>query len=173
MSVAKRFVLDANVFIDAQKNYYAPDICPGFWSALIRQHEASRVCSIDQVKAELVNEKLKTWASKTAPASFFKGTQGKSVVDAFRQMVNWVQEERQFTSAAKAEFSSVADGWLVAFAKANGLTVVTLEAYAPDARKKVMIPNICEEFGVDCCDTFEMLRDLKEQFGLKKRGRTN
>lgn len=173
MSAAKRFVLDADVFIEAQKHYYASDICPGFWNALIRQHEASRVCSIDRVKVELVNEKLKTWVSRTAPASFFKGTEGKSVVDAFGQMVNWVQDERQFTPAAKAEFSSVADGWLVAFAKTNGRTVVTHEAYAPDARNKVKIPNVCKEFDVDYCNTFQMLRDLKEQFGLKKRGRTN
>jgi len=28
-------VLDAKVFIEAHKKYYAPDICPAFWNALI------------------------------------------------------------------------------------------------------------------------------------------
>ncbi len=42
MSAGKRYVLDANVFIDAHQNYYAFDICPGFWNALIQQHNTSR-----------------------------------------------------------------------------------------------------------------------------------
>ena len=84
-------------------------------------------------------------------------------------MVKWVQGEQQFTGAAKAEFASVADGWVVAYAKANGLVVVTHEEYAPDAKKKVPIPNVCLEFDVDYCNTFEMLRELKVQFVLRKR----
>ncbi len=171
MSAAKRYALDADVFIEAHKNYYASDICPGFWSALIRQHDASRVCSIDRVKTELKNEYLKAWISKTAPKTLFKGTADKNVVDLFGRMVNWVQNEGQFTLEAKAEFSSVADGWLIAFAKVNGLTAVTHEQYAPEVKSKVKIPNVCIEFDVKYCNTFEMLRDLKEQFVLKKRQR--
>ena len=139
MSVVKRYVLDANVFIEAHKNYYASDICPGFWSALIRQHDASRVCSIDRVKTELMNEYLKAWISKTAPKTLFKGTADKNVVDVFGRLAKWVQNENQFTQEAKAEFASVADGWLIAFAKVNGLIVVTHEQYAPDVKKNVKI----------------------------------
>lgn len=171
MSVVKRYVLDASVFIEAHKNYYASDICPGFWSALVRQHDASRVCSIDRVKSELKNVYLKAWISNTAPKTLFKGTADKNVVDVFGRMVKWVQSENQFTLEAKAEFASVADGWLIAFAKVNGLIVVTHEQYAPDAKKNVKIPNVCIEFNVKYCNTFEMLRDLKEQFVLKTRQR--
>ena len=106
-----------------------------------------------------------------APHTFFKGTADKAVTSAFRDVVNWVQGESQFTPEAKAEFSSVADGWVIAYAKANGLVVVTDEEYAPDARKKVPIPNVCLEFDVEYCNTFEMLRDLKDQFVLRKRKR--
>ena len=38
----KRFLLDANVFIQAKKSYYAFDVAPGFWSALVK-HEKSSV----------------------------------------------------------------------------------------------------------------------------------
>jgi hypothetical protein len=58
---------------------------------------------------------------------------------------------------------------MVAYAKANGLAVVTHEEYAPDVRRKVPIPNVCIEFGVEYVNTFEMLRDLKVQFVLRKR----
>jgi hypothetical protein len=171
MSAAKSYVLDANVFIGAHQVYYSFDTCPGFWHALVRQHQAKRVCSIDKVKAELIGleDRLKEWVQQTAPSTFFKGTADQNVIDAYVQMVNWVQNQPQFTPDAKAEFATVADGWVVAYAKANGLVVVTHEEYAPDSKKKVPIPNICIEFGVDYCNTFEMLKDLKQQFVLRHR----
>lgn len=185
MSVGRRYVLDANVFIEAHQRYYGFDICPAFWLALLRQHQASRICSIDKVKEELVKaktkdenqdedkeDKLSKWVQVEAPKTLFKGTADKNVVDAFREMVKWVQNEPQFAPETRAAFSQVADGWLVAYAKVNDLIVVTHEVYAPDA-KKVKIPNVCIKFDVDYCDTFKMLRDLKEQFVLGKRQRRN
>jgi hypothetical protein len=45
---------------------------------------------------------------------------------------------------------------------------MTHEEYAPDARNKVPMPNVCLEFEVDYCNSFEMLRDLKVRLGLIK-----
>jgi hypothetical protein len=174
MSDGKRYVLDASVLIEAHQKYYAASICPGFWMSLGRQHAKKRVCSIDRVKTELLagNDQLSAWAKEAAPKTFFKRTADKKVVDAFADMVNWVQSEQQFTPEAKSQFASVADGWVIAYAKANGLVVVTHEEYAPDVKKKVPMPNVCVEFGVEYCDTFEMLRELGVQFVLKKRRAT-
>src|SRR5579859_5554473 len=112
MSAGNRYILDANVFIQAHQTYYAFDICPGFWLALSRQYEAKRVCSIDKIRVELLamNDQLSGWVKNESPDNFFKGTADKAVSDAFRDMVNWVQGEPQFSPEAKAEFSSVADG---------------------------------------------------------------
>ena len=54
MSAGKRYILDANVFIQAHQTYYAFDICPGFWLALSRQHEAKRIFSIDKIRVALL-----------------------------------------------------------------------------------------------------------------------
>lgn len=174
MNAGRRYVLDADVFIEAHRRHYAFDICPGFWTALIRQHRSRTLCSIDRIKEELVDEgdHLAGWVQNTVPEDFFKATADQQVVDTFREMVNWVQMEDQFTVEAKAEFASAADGWLIAFAKVNGLTVVTHEQYASEAKKKVKIPNVCIEFDVPYCDTFDMLRRVKEQFVLKTRRKT-
>ena len=172
MSVGKRYILDANVFIEAQKGYYAIDICPGFWQALVRQHDARRVCSIDKIRDELLNDDLRRWVRNVSPQGFFKATADKEVIKAFAAMVNWVQGESQFAPQAKAEFAAVADGWLIAFAKVNRLAVVTHEQYAPEVKNKVPIPNVCSEFGVVYCNTFEMLREMKEQFVLRRRRRS-
>ena len=170
MSVGKPFLLDANVFIQAHKSYYGFDICPGFWLALLRQHEAKRLYSIDKIKAELLaqDDALSKWAKNATTGTFFKQTTDKDVADAFRDLMKWVQSEG-FPDQAKSAFADAADGWLVAYAKVNGLILVTHEAYKPDAKNRVLIPNLCVEFDVDWCNTFEMLRTLKVRFGLKKR----
>lgn len=171
MSGGNRYLLDANVFIEASRKYYAFDICPGFWRAVVRQHESKRVFSIDRVKTELTagGDELSQWAKDEAPATFFKQTSDKAVRDNFAAAMKWVQAEPQFEPDAKAEFADAADGWVIAYAKTNGLVVVTHEEYAPDVKRKVPMPNVCIEFDVDYCNAFEMLRDLNVQFVLKKR----
>jgi hypothetical protein len=171
MSGNRRYTIDANGFIEAKNRYYGFDICPGYWKALVAQHKFGRICSIDKVLEELEDEgdDLSNWAVDDVPSSFFKKTQDQAVIEVFQEMVAWVNSESQFTSAAKAEFASVADGWLAAFAKVNGMAVVTLEAFASDAKKKVPLPNVCIEFDVDYVDPFEMLRDLRVKFVLSPK----
>jgi len=74
-------------------------------------------------------------------------------------------EQDQFLDYAKAEFASVADSWLIAYAKAYGCTVVTNETYNKEIRRKIQIPNVCEAFGIEYMNTFEMLRKLKVIIG--------
>jgi hypothetical protein len=173
MKAPKRYVLDANVFIQAHRTCYSFDFCPGFWLALVRQHEANRVFSIDKVEAEMRagRDRLAQWIKNEAPVTFFKGTADKAVSDAFSRIANWVQSNQQFKAEAKQSFLSGADGWVIAYAQANTMLVVTHEELAPEAKTKVPIPNVCAQFGVDYCNTYDMLRDLKVQFILKGRRR--
>jgi hypothetical protein len=64
----------------------------------------------------------------------------------------------------KTEFASVADGWLLAYAHANRMTVVTHEEFAPQAKRKVPMPNVCLEFGINYVNTFQMLANLNVKF---------
>lgn len=168
MSGSRPYVLDANIFIAAHQRYYGFNICPGFWRALEKQHAEKRLCSIDKVKSELLaaKDRPSDWVQASVPKTFFKGTADKAVIDEFREMVKWVQSESQYTPEAKAEFSNAADGWVIAYAKANGHMVVTHEEFAPESRRKVPMPNVCLEFAVKYCNTFEMLADLGIQFHL-------
>jgi Domain of unknown function (DUF4411) len=47
------YVLDANVFIEAARRYYAFDLAPRFWESLAHHAASGRVRSIDRVKQEL------------------------------------------------------------------------------------------------------------------------
>jgi len=171
--VSNRYLLDANTLIEAKDRYYGFEICPGFWSSLLAQHESKRLFSIDKIADELTDQddKVRQWIEKEAPATFFKKTQDQSVINKFHEMVNWVYLQPQFTPAAKTEFASVADGWVIAYAAVNGLVVVTHEQFAPEARRKVPMPNVCIEFEVEYVDTFSMLRDLGEEFIRSKKPR--
>ncbi len=165
MSGGSRFLLDANVFIQAKDQYYGFQLCPGFWTSLIDQHTKGLVFSIDKIKDELKGDPpLGRWIRDEAPLKFFKQTKDVNVVKTLGDMNVWVMSNPQFTAEAKAEFATSADGWLVAYAKVIDLIVVTHEVYEPAIRKRVKIPNVCLQFGVDCNNTFEMLLALGVKF---------
>jgi len=163
---AARYVLDANVFIEAARRYYTFELCPGFWDCLISLHDTGHFGSVDRVKAELRRGKdhLAHWAANAVQTTFFASTEGPEVVSCFAGLMQWVHRNAQFLDEAKAEFASAADGWLVAYAKVYGLTVVTHEEYAQDVRRRVKIPNLCRAFDVPYTDTFRMLTELKVTF---------
>lgn len=159
MTAGQTYVLDANVFIEAAKRYYAFDIAPSFWQMLVVQANNGQVQSIDRVKCELLRADLAMWANGTFN-EFFASTSDQEVIVAYRDVMAWSQNQTQFTEAAKAEFASVADGWLVAYALAKRCVVVTHEQFDPNIRRKVKIPNACQAFGVPYTDTFQMMREL-------------
>lgn len=166
MTSARVYLLDANVAMQAARHYYAFDIAPLFWEALISQAANGRVRSIDRVKAEIDkgNDDLKDWANDSFD-EWFESTDIDEVVEAYAEIMQWASEQTQFTEAAKAEFAGVADGWLVAYARARGCVVVTLEKLDRTVRRKIPIPNVCEAFAVECVDTFGMLRALGVTLG--------
>lgn len=47
------YLLDANVFIQAQKLHYGLDFCPAFWDWLVAQNAAGHVFSIQKVGDEI------------------------------------------------------------------------------------------------------------------------
>ena len=169
MIAARCFILDANAFIEAKRRYYAFDICPGYWDALLHFHGAGRLLSIDRVQVELLrgNDELKAWA-KSAPATMFAPSDTEAVVGHYAQMQAWAAGKPQFTDEAKADFAAKADAWLIAYAKAHRIVLVTHEEYAADARRKVPMPNVCRDFGVEYADVFTMLRELTAKFVREK-----
>lgn len=166
MSAAQhKYLLDANVFIEAHRRYYAFDICPGFWNCMLYHSQESVIYSIDKVRDELkTGDKLEQWIKDNVSKSMFNSTSDVAVMENFSQMMQYVQNSTQYNPEAKAEFAQVADGWLIAYAKEHGHILVTHEALNLTIKRKVPMPNLCEYFKVPYVDTFKMLRDLNAQF---------
>lgn len=178
-----RYLLDAGVFIQAHRAHYGLDFCPPYWNALLHFHGNGRVLSIARIKGELIRGKknpskkekaegidkpddgLVAWASKSAPKSLFVSEDETDVIRAFGELVNLVDTAGvNFTPEAKFEFNDGNDGWLIAYAKAFGLTVVTHEGSEPMRRSRVKIPDLCKTAGVRCVTPFGMLRELGMRF---------
>ena len=170
MSTPPVYLLDSDVFIAAKNAYYAFDICPGFWKALLHAHGLGTVRSIDRVRNELLSgskeEDLVQWVKKDVPAAFFHDSNAAAVSNAYSDIMLWVQRNPRFFDRAKAKFATEADGWLVAYSMVNGTLVVTNEQPRPESRNRVLLPDVCTQFKVPYKDTFVMLRDLNLRFDL-------
>ncbi len=159
------YVLDADVFIEAARRYYAFDIAPPFWDSLLQHADNGTIESIDRVKKELEEGKdeLARWANSKFSHAFYS-TDETDVIESYGRIMTWVQGQSQYSDAAKADFARGADGWLLAYAVAKGRVVVTHEVLNVDIKRKVPIPNVCKPFNLRPVDTFIMLRELGVRF---------
>ncbi len=168
MTGTPKFLVDADVFISAKNLYYAFDLCPGFWNSLIHHGKVGNIRSIDRIRSELLagrnTEKLVQWVKDDLPKGFFLVTNGEEVLSAYENVMLWVQRNPQYFDQAKAKFATEADGWLVAYAMAHGGIVVTNEQPRPQAKNRVLLPDVCNHFNVTYQDPFLMLRELAIQF---------
>lgn len=168
------YLLDANAFIQPKQKFYAFDICPGYWNALIAHQRAGRLRSIDRVRDEIEDgnedDDLWMWARDTFPPEGFANTRVPEVLTSYGRLQAWVAANTHYSFGAKQEFAEEtnADGWLVAHAMTfPGTEIVTLEDFNPERRSRIPIPNLASAFGVKSITPFEMLRRLSVELDLK------
>lgn len=159
-----KFLLDTNVFIEAKNRYYAFDICPGFWEWMDSVCETD-VASIVSVRDELVvyKDELAEWAKERKDAAWFLAVDDEDTQGNFAEIVQHVASAH-YTEPAVAKFLDSADSLLIAKARATGATVVTHELPNPEAKKRVLIPDVCNVFDVPYMNTFEALRQFSAKF---------
>jgi len=166
-----RFLVDADVLISAHRQYYRFSFCPAYWRALLLHHDQKYLASIGPVRTELLRGKdqLANWVKDTVPRSFFVGVDDSSVIDAYGTLSSWVAGRRELSAEAKAKFASSADGWLVAYAQVNHFAVCTYEVSRPEAKSRVMIPDVANHCGVTCILPQDMLDQLGVRMVLAKK----
>lgn len=161
------YALDANVFIQAARQYYAFDLAPGFWAGLTQNVVNGHISSIDRINNELLNDDIRDWIdNQNGFPDAFVSTNSPEIIACYGEIIRWVAQQAQFLDSAKTEFASGADGWLVAYARVNNLTLVTQEVFDPNIRRRVPIPNVCRRFSVLYVNTFDMNRALGIQLRM-------
>ena len=172
-----RFCLDTSCLIEANNRYYAFDILPRFWD-LILECSKEEIILIPEIVYEEIEkyqgkDELLEWA-KNHKDTLFK----KMSSEVFRlngDISNYVYEHYKEDKAS--QFLDSGDPLIIAYAKVNGLILITHEKYinlSHSANKKdgkfiseVKIPNICEKFGVEYKNLFDMLRILRTEYNKK------
>ena len=159
------YLLDANVFIEAENLYYGMDFCPAFWEWLARENQADKVFSIEKVGNEIMagDDDLSEWATQRGDAFFLKPDTG--TITALGTVANWVNRHATYSPAAKNTFLQIADYYLVAQALGGRHVLVTREK-PENSVHRVKIPSVCLGVGVKFMTPFEMLRRERARFVL-------
>ena len=75
------------------------------------------------------------------------------------------KKKQNYTSAAVDKFNKDADSFLVAHAlSAQGRFKVVTEEVREDSKNKIKIPNVCDNFGIICMTTQDLLQSEKAPF---------
>ena len=155
------FLLDANVLIDANRDYYPIERIPEFWEWLIFKGESGDIKIPIEVYEELKdgNDDLATWSKRdeTKAALVFEE-------EADITLVQRVLQEGYADDLTDAEVEKLGrDPFLIAYALKdnNGRCIVTTEVSKPKKqRANKHLPNVCEQFGISWCHSFEFVRTL-------------
>ena len=137
-----KYLLDTNIFIEAQKRYYHDQIVPSFWRWLQQDPD---IYTIEAVKAEVAEQK----DGLSALINNVKTIEDEAGAECMGDVSGHVIQAYPSSSFREA-FLQGADIALIAVAKAKGCTIVTEEekiTKKPNT-KRVKIPNVCEAIGV-------------------------
>lgn len=157
------YLLDTNVFIEANKRYYGLDFCPAFWEWLKKHEGQGNLYSIRPVYDELkdYDDILSQWVREHN--YYFQPVVDEQCQKNFITIANLCASDYDLTHKKNERFLDSADPWLIAKAMVDGSTIVTEEKFAKQP-KKIIIPNLCRELGVEYVDTFELLRNFGDCF---------
>jgi uncharacterized protein DUF4411 len=155
------YLLDANVLIDADRDYYPLDRVPEFWEWLLHHADAENVKLCVEVFEEITEGtgQLADWLeTKSVKKALLLDEESDPVV------VNRVVTEGYAADLTDIELVTVGrDPFLIAHCLANreNRSVVTTESSAPaKQRQNRRIPDVCTQFGVAWLSAFGFFRAL-------------
>lgn len=161
------YCLDTNVFFTPGNLYYPMDFSPSYWDMIDRHTEDGSVLILDQVYQELTKGEsdVSDWIKERKDSGLVKEFHDEETQKEYQKIADHVASG-DYKPEVVAEFLSGADPWIIAACKAHQLVLVTKETYS-DSKKKIKIPNICQEFDVEYIDDFKMIRRLNAKFVLE------
>jgi hypothetical protein len=155
------YLLDANVLIDANRDYYPIKRVPEFWEWLVHVGANGHVAVPLEVYEEIKdgNDNLAAWAKDDDIAGLLLLAEEADV-----SLVSKVTDDGYAPDLTDEEVEKIGrDPFLIAYAIAalGQRCIVTTEVSKPNRRRANRhLPDVCSDFGVPCCNTFEFVRTL-------------
>jgi hypothetical protein len=160
------YLLDANVLITANNTYYPIDTVPEFWEWIVHQAAAGTIKMPVETWEEIRDgstdeekDQLFAWATNDDVKAAL--VLQEEVVEAHVANCITAGYAPDLTDDELLQIGR--DPFLIAHAMASpsDRCVVTTEVSAPSkTRQNRRVPDVCSTMGVQCCDTFAMLRAL-------------
>ena len=154
-------MLDANVLIDANRDYYSIERVPEFWEWLVHQGQSDSVKVPLEIYEEIKdgNDELAKWAKEDAVENALLLEEA-----ADPALVAQITEQGYAADLTDDEILKVGrDPFLLSYALSDlaNRTIVTTEVSKP-ARQRANrhIPDVCDTFDIRCRNTFEFVREL-------------
>lgn len=161
------YLLDANCFMTAARQYYARDFAPGFWSQLADVMGHKDVLLLDVVREEIMKggDDLATWLEELNGVHLLQ----RNDVTVFEQYKDKVLPHIRNCGFYKPnaiklwQDFDIADPWLVAASLARSGVIVTLELSKGSRNRNqpsssIKIPDIAADLGTHCIGLFEFMR---------------
>lgn len=155
------YLLDANVLIDANRDYYPISRVPEFWEWLVSVGEHGLVKIPIEVYEEIKEgtDEVAMWAKddQVRDALLFNE-------ECVQELVASTIDEGYAPDLSDDEVEKIGrDPFLIAYALVDSTErcIVTTEVSKPKReRANRHLPDVCDQFGVSHCNTFEFIRNL-------------
>jgi hypothetical protein len=155
------YILDTNVLIDANRDYYPLSVVPEFWEWIVYMGTHGKVKTIIDVFEELRvgDDELSSWAKRA------------DVIQALLldeeitpEAVTKVTYEGYAPDLSDVEIDNLGrDPFIVAFAlmdKDNRIVVTTEISKPTKTRQNRKLPDVCGHFGIRSCNTYQLIKQL-------------
>lgn len=155
------YLLDANVLIDANRDYYPMSRVPEFWAWLEYQAGQQAIAVVPEIYDELTvgDDDLTAWASKDEVRQALMLDE-----DPDYDLVSRVMDEGYANDLTDDEVDRLGrDPFLVAHAliEINQRVVVTTEVSKPSKKRANRhVPDVCSSFDVRWINTFQLIQEL-------------
>lgn len=156
------YCLDANVFIQPWRTYYSPKICPDYWALLSELGFRKKIFMPKIVYEEITRteDDLSAWI-KTSNIPIHKID--AAVTKCLKDIYEFNPLHKLLVDNTKQR--SLADPWVIAHAINEKACVVTKEEkITAISTKKIKIPNVCDNMGVNWITDFQMINELNIKF---------
>ncbi len=154
-------LLDANVLIDANRDYYPIDRVPEFWEWLIAMGQADSLKVPEEVYEEVT-------AGTDLLATWLKGVEATDALllkeEASAKLVSEVTIQGYAPDLNDVELVKIGrDPFLISYGLVSlgQRTVVTTEGSKPKTqRANRRVPDVCAQLKIPCINTFALLKAL-------------
>lgn len=167
------FLLDSNIFIESENIRYPHDVFPGIWEWFGYYAKQGVFKSIDKVYDELMKSKdyVSSWAEEHRFMFQESGCYESKYIGQMTEILVAANcPERHLRGFVGNP--SYADPFLIAYAKAHDLILVTNEiAINNNFQGRVKIPDMCRELEVQYIDLTQLLKQTEDTFYLSKKDR--